>query len=864
MITFLALNSLHYKHQSTQRSISVAHLQSIENVLIKGNSDDSLLGNDEANILDGGLGKDLLIGEGGNDKLILTEGTAVGGQGDDSYHIRRFDWTAGVGDLYLTNRYWDNGLKAVKTKATLNPIYQHDSQQYHVKVVIDESRQSQSIVSLEYSLNEIKQVYLQDNNLYLVISLPSTKVDDFTYSNVESSVTIVLNNVTALNHGQQKTNHTYRLHTKDGFVMTSQIKGLDEGAPTQFFNISYIQENDQLTSSDGKSVKIDEALNAITINQNRHHIAPSWGWFTPIGRAENLVYQGDDKNNLLSFLSSGSYIHISRGIDTYQIIHGKDERSTITFDFASVNGQFTADDKVILLLPTDNGYALSMEGSTLYSNDKFGQRQLAINFVNADDKLTDVILIQDKHSNLFSLDLQAKSLSPLNPISKSSESADEIILPAGYLSDRHIIDGKGGNDSILNKSLASYILIGGEGNDNIKATDGNNVLYGGVGDNSLSGGEGDDLLLSSQGNDTLMGEAGNDHYIVDGNHSGAVYLEDNLGDNQIHLINFKPQMVEETSKETQYHLYVSKAGKIVKIKQPTDSSKASITVHHYEKLDAEYFLPTKNGMTPLVDYLSVQQDLAKQSGRLATWKPVNELAETLKGIAKPLKQTAGNDGILLNKNASSEHLLIDTLDGDDEITDHSSQGRVIKGGNGNDKLIAFGGENVLYGGEGNDILLAQGLGQDVLISLTGNDMLSGDKGDDLYIVSGHGQGNVVINDFEGCNQVALIDFKIDAIRYQEVSPSIAETTYQSYSGRTVTLRHNNHQGSMANVMQVSHINNHQKLSQQNVDLKIDRLVQLLAEQRIEHESNLENQSKKNSPVPHWGAVSTTEHFLNVL
>nr|WP_305071688.1 C80 family cysteine peptidase [Providencia sp. wls1922] len=858
----LALNSLHYKHQFTHQFISVAHLQSIENILIKGNSNDRLRGNDMANILDGGLGKDLLIGEGGNDKLILTQGTAVGGQGDDSYHIRRFDWTTDVDNLYLTNRYWDRKLKAVKTKTTLNPIYQHNHQQYHVKVVIDESSQSQSIVSLAYSLNEIKQVYLQDNNLYLVISLPSSKVDDFTYSNVESSVTIVLNNVTTVSQGQQKANHTYRLHTKDGFVMTSQIKVLDEGMPTQFFNISYIQENDQLTSSDGKSVKIDETLNAITINQNRHHIAPSWGWFTPVGRAENLVYQGDDKNNLLSLISSGSYIHASRGIDTYQIVHAEDERSTITFDFASVNGQFTADDKVILLLPTDNGYALSMEGLTLYSKDKFGQRQLAINFVNVDDKLTDVILIQDRNSNMFSLDLQTQSLMPLKPVSKSSDSADEIILPVGYLSERHIIDGKDGDDIIINRSLASYILIGGEGDDNIKAIDGNNVLYGGAGDNFLSGGEGDDLLLSSQGNDTLMGEAGNDHYVIDGNHSGTVYLEDNLGDNHIHLINFKPQVIKDASGEIQYHLYVSQAGKIVKIKPPTDGSNASVTVHHYEQLDAEYFSSAKNGMTPLVDYLSAQQDLAKQSGRLATWKPVSELAETLKGMAKPLKQTTGNDAILIK--TPSEHFLIDTLDGDDEIVDESSQGRVIKGGNGNDKLICFDGENVLYGGEGDDTLLAKGMGRDVLISLTGNDKLSGEKGDDLYIVSGHGQGNVAIHDFEGRNQVALIDFKIDAIRYQEVSPTIVETTYQSYSGRTVTLRHNNHQGSMANVMQVIHMNNHPKLSQPNVDLKIDRLVQLLAEQRIEHESNLENQSKKNSPVPHWGAVSTTEYFLNVL
>ncbi|MBC5789848.1 anthrax toxin-like adenylyl cyclase domain-containing protein [Providencia sp. JUb39] len=860
----LSSNSLDYKDSSTHEFISVAHLQSIEHVIVKGNSSDRLHGNDMANILDGGQGNDLLIGDGGDDKLILTQGKAVGGHGEDSYLIRRFDWTESVDDLYLNERYWDGKLKAVKTKTTLNPIYQHSKQQYQVKVTIDESSESQSIVNLEYSLNEIKRVYLQGDNLYLIISPSSSKVGDYTYSNIDSSVTIVLNNVTRLNSGVRETNHTYRLHTKDGFMMTTQIKELEKGKPTQFFNISYIQENDQIATSGVKSVKIDETINSIIINKNRHHIAPSWGWFTPIGRADNLVYQGDDKSNSLLFISSGSYIHVSRGIDTYQVIHGEDERSTVTFDFASINGPFTKDDKILLLLPTDNGYALSMEGLTLYSKDKFGQRQLTINFVNVNDTLADAILIQDKNSNVFSLDLQTQSLSPLQSVPKSSENDDIIVLPTGYLSDKHVIDGKGGDDIIINKSGESYILKGGEGDDCIAATYKNNVLYGGTGTNFLSGGEGDDVLLSDKGNDTLKGGAGNDHSIIDGNYPGAVYLEDDLGDNHVHLINFKQQAIKEFREGILYHTYVSPAGKIVQIKQLTDDSKASNTVHHYDKLNAKYDSLMRNGMAPLVDYLSAQHNLAKQSGRLATWKPANELAGALKGIAKPLNLTAGDDGILINTKTSSEYLVIDMSDGNDEIVDESSQGRVIKGGNGNDKLICFNGENVLYGGEGDDTLLAQGIGQDVLISLTGNDKLSGGKGDDLYIVSGHGQGNVVINDFEGRNQVALLGFKVDAIRYQEVSPDTVETIYQSYSGRTVTIRHNNHQGSMANVMQVSHLNNHPKLSQPNVDLTIDRLIQLLAEQRIEHESNLEHQSRKTSSMPYWGAVSTTEHFLNVL
>ncbi|MFV8208419.1 hypothetical protein, partial [Enterobacter cloacae complex sp.6701988] len=136
----------------------------------------------------------------------------------------------------------------------------------------------------------------------------------------------------------------------------------------------------------------------------------------------------------------------------------------------------------------------------------------------------------------------------------------------------------------INKSLTSYVLLGGEGDDNIKATEGNNVLYGGTGNNFISGGEGDDLLLSGEGNDTLMGEGEDDHYIIDGNHSGAAYIEDNLGNNHIHLVNFKQQAIEEV--EPEYQVYVSSSGKILKIKQLTQDSGTRFNIHHYNQLDS--------------------------------------------------------------------------------------------------------------------------------------------------------------------------------------------------------------------------------------------------------------------------------------
>nr|WP_282561794.1 hypothetical protein [Providencia rettgeri] len=191
-------------------------------------------------------------------------------------------------------------------------------------------------------------------------------------------------------------------------------------------------------------------------------------------------------------------------------------------------------------------------------------------------------------------------------------------------------------------------------------------------------------------------------------------------------------------------------------------------------------------------------------------------------------------------------------------------GRIIKGDSGNDTLITLGGENVLYGGQGDDILLAQGMHQDVLISLDGKDQLAGTQGDDLYIVNGHGKGDVKITDLEGKNKVVLVDFELEDVGYKPLSAKVAETTYRSKSGRLVTLSHNNHTGSMNNVMQVRHFNGYKQLSEENVEKTVDRLIQLLVEERIDYERNLDLSITNDNYQKNWGAVQITERFLSHL
>ncbi|MEY0911022.1 anthrax toxin-like adenylyl cyclase domain-containing protein [Providencia rettgeri] len=855
-------NTVLYQRERNHSFIPVAHLQSMENVMIRGNSDDHLRGNDTANILDGGLGKDIVEGKGGDDKLILTQGIAAGGDGNDSYHIRRYEWLDHVDDLHLTERYFDGKEKAVKTRKYLNPIYTQSNHKFQAKVVIKESNYQQSRVAIEYFIDEIRQVQLDGNNLVLTIKPPKNSIDGHFFQNVESEVIIVLENVQDAD--SKVPHHVYRLQTLDGWMMTTVI---DEKYPNKYFSLSYIQEGDQLSSTDGKSVKIDEPMGTITINQSRHYKEPNWGWFTPIGRAEHLTYRGNSQNNILPLIKLGSYIEVSHGIDTYQIVQSKEEYGEVEFDFSKVNDSFTDKDSLCLLLPTENGYSLNMDDGQLYRLDKFGQKQLTIKFTNVGNKLSDVVLLQDKHSNLFKVNLQENRLTPVTPVNESSADDDQIIMPMGYRTEKHVIDAQNGDDTIINKGLESYVLLGGDGDDNIKASGGNNLLYGGSGDNFISGGSGDDLLLSSQGNDTLMGGAGDDHYLIDGHQAGAIYIEDQIGNNHIHLVNFKRQPIEES--DSIYQFYASPAGKLVKIKASNDDGEGSFNIHHYERLDEKFNSSTSHGMTPLVNYLSEKLHKAKQSGEFTTWKPVDELASTLNGVvvdgvARPLNLTLRDDGILLQQDSPRNNWLIDTLAGNDSVMDMSEYGRIIKGDSGHDKLITYGGENVLYGGQGDDILWAQGMHQDVLISLDGKDQLAAAQGDDLYIVSGHGKGDVKITDFEGRNQVVLIDFDTEEVSYKQLSAKVAETIYRSKSGRQVMLSHNNHIGSMNSVMQVRHLSSYSQLSEQHIEQTIDRLVQLLVEERIDYESNLDLSINNSNYRKNWGAVQITERFLSHL
>jgi hypothetical protein len=83
-----------------------------------------------------------------------------------------------------------------------------------------------------------------------------------------------------------------------------------------------------------------------------------------------------------------------------------------------------------------------------------------------------------------------------------------VFLPTG----RVIVHGLGGNDTIRSAgSVAmSLELHGGAGNDDLKGSNGNDLLLGDSGADTIAGGGGRDVLIGGLGADRLGGDAGDD------------------------------------------------------------------------------------------------------------------------------------------------------------------------------------------------------------------------------------------------------------------------------------------------------------------------------------------------------------------
>ena len=276
------------------------------------------------------------------------------------------------------------------------------------------------------------------------------------------------------------------------------------------------------------------------------------------------------------------------------------------------------------------------------------------------------------------------------------------------------LDGGAGND-FLGGSAFADTLIGGAGDDGIAA---------GAGNDSLDGGDGDDTLLGQAGDDTISGGAGRD--FIDGG-DGADTINAGDANDLINGGNGNDIINGDAGNDS---IYGDAGNDIIDGGAGDDdlsggNDNDTITGGAGDdRIAGGYGNDILNG------------------GDGNDTISANDGDDTITGGAgvDNLYGFTGNDTI--DGGDGNDTLL--GMEGDDLIRGGTGADYIV-GGDGTDTLYGDDGDDNMQGNDGNDTLNG-GLGNDGLDGGAGNDTLNGDAGNDYL---GGGEGNDILNGGDG-------------------------------------------------------------------------------------------------------------------
>jgi Ca2+-binding RTX toxin-like protein len=172
--------------------------------------------------------------------------------------------------------------------------------------------------------------------------------------------------------------------------------------------------------------------------------------------------------------------------------------------------------------------SLRLEGSA--GNDTIAVRQVSNNFViSAEGRDVAAFAISDVRK----IEIEGKAGDDII----INNSSFPIVVRGGEGVDR--ITGGSGNDVLMGDGGADIIdggagddyLFGDADGDTLRGGTGNDVIYGNAGNDYIFGGDGDDILQGREDNDVIYGDAGND--VLYGN-AGYDRLEGGIGDDRLY------------------------------------------------------------------------------------------------------------------------------------------------------------------------------------------------------------------------------------------------------------------------------------------------------------------------------------------
>ncbi len=318
--------------------------------------------------------------------------------------------------------------------------------------------------------------------------------------------------------------------------------------------------------------------------------------------------------------------------------------------------------------------------------------------------ITDVIRDAggDFFGDVFELDPDTQANVFLNP---EADTGDGNVFVEKFEDENNIINGGDGNDTLVG-SMGDDTLEGGAGDDQIVGLNGDDILNGGAGDDELSGGFGDDMLNGGAGNDTLNGGDGDD------------ILRAGAGDDIANGGNGNDNLNGGSGDDTLNgndgdDFFVGIGG--------TDSidGGAGTDTNSFQGVGSSVIATVNEGGSGVASHGDVNESFVGIEH--LTGSDNDDILNAGGNFESVLRGLGGNDIL----NGSSGNDLLIGNDGDD----------ILRGGAGNDRAFGGDGNDSLNGGGGDDFLRG-GDGDDFFVGIGGTDSIDGGLGFDTNSFQG--------------------------------------------------------------------------------------------------------------------------------
>jgi Ca2+-binding RTX toxin-like protein len=463
--------------------------------------------------IDGGAGNDIITGGDGNDTLIGGDGNdlVVGGRGSDTAFLGAgndvFVWNPGDGSDTVEGQAGTDGL-----------IFNGANVNENINIGANGSRVSltRDVGNVTMDLNGIENILVN-----ALGGADNITVGDLTGTGV-TQVGIDLSATPGSGQGDGQAD-TVTVNGTAGddrvSIASSGAFVLVNGLPEQVFVAGAEGGNDQLVMNGGAG---NDVINASALNAGQVNLTINGGDGDDVitgSQGNDTVIGG--RGNDTAILGAGNDVFVWNPGDGSDTVEGQAGNDRLVFNGANVNEniEISANGSRTRLSRDVANIVMDLNGVETIDVNTFGGADTvtvddltgtSVSNVNIDlgangapDGQIDTVVINGTAGN------DAIQVANNNGVVTVTGLATTVTITDFDANDRIVINGLAGDDTIDASGLTGMLLTanGGDGNDVISGSHGNDTLTGGAGDDVLIGNGGVDSLDGGPGNNVVINSA---------------------------------------------------------------------------------------------------------------------------------------------------------------------------------------------------------------------------------------------------------------------------------------------------------------------------------------------------------------------